>query len=35
MTEGIVPIHGKQYKTVAYRVNEFRRNILTTRSVLS
>ena len=24
MTEGIVPIHGKQYKTVAYRVNEFR-----------
>jgi hypothetical protein len=25
MTEGIVPIHGKQYKTVAYRVNEFRR----------
>ena len=25
MTEGIVPIHGKQYKTVAYRVNEFRK----------
>ena len=24
MSEGIVPIHGKQYKTVAYRVNEFR-----------
>lgn len=24
MTEGIVPIRGKQYKTVAYRVNEFR-----------
>ena len=24
MTEGIVPIHGKQYKTVAYRVKEFR-----------
>jgi len=24
MTEGIVSIHGKDYKTVAYRVNEFR-----------
>ena len=25
MTEGIVSIHGKDYKTVAYRVNEFRK----------
>ena len=25
MTEGIVPIHGKQYKTVALRVSEFRK----------
>jgi hypothetical protein len=25
MTEGIVDIHGKDYKTVAYRVNEFRK----------
>jgi len=26
MTDGIVDIHGKQYKTVAYRINEFRQD---------
>ena len=25
MTEGIVSIHGKDYKTVAYRVKEFQK----------
>ena len=32
---GVVKIHGKEYKTVALRVAEFRALTLTTRSRLS